>query len=319
MKIPQTRQEAQTNMEQLIAGNLPLPAVTAYLKSRPIGATFSEELLGYRDAVWSHKKAAKFGTADLDLVKTEESTPFYNTFTTCAFILASLGIRVVKHGNWGLKHSTGTFDFLESIGFSLQQLTEKAETALEEFGLAFTSTQAWYPALESLNAARRGLDRPTVFDLLGPLLNPANPRYRIVACPAKVSGYKLALALHNLQNYGCVVSGEDGLSGVTLSEKTTVQQITRFEILESTISPSSFGFSEEFKATRASAEQNVTQFYQLIEGEDTPIKNLVILNAAFALHKLEGHDPLLAVEIIKHALNTGKVKRFFQSYLKYIN
>jgi anthranilate phosphoribosyltransferase len=318
LEVPQTREAAQAVMNELLEGQWSHDQVVQYLRSRPIMEAQVEELLGYRDALWQRRKQAQFPEVQLDIVGTGGvKTPRYNTSTTCAIILSALGVRVAKHGNRGSRSANGAFDFLEAIGLPLDRLTQTALQTLESHNLAFLFARDWHPAFKALASARAEVGQPTVFNLLGPLLNPAAPSCALVGCSTAQTAQVIAEALGHLGIRGATVMG-DGLDEITLAGQSRVYSNSPSEDLMQVICPADFGLKQvELSALQGgNGVENAAEFFALLDGEGRPaIRDLVIANAAYAWTLLHPTCSLPnAVVVVQDALASGRVKQHFNQF-----
>lgn len=318
LSIPNSIESAKRTMEFLLAEDTALETRVEFLQSRPVKAATVEELLGYREALWERRRPATFPKADLDIVGTGGiKAPRYNVSSTCAIILAAMGHSVAKHGNRGSKASNGAFDFLEAIGLNLDRLTELAPTALEQRKLAFLFARDWHPTFKAIAQARAQVKEPTVFNLLGPLMNPASPQYQIIGCVNPDSAQVLANAMLRLGIKGAVVSSE--IDEVSITGPTQVFRVSE-AIDSTTITPADFNLPTypEAEAQGGDSQANAEDFFSLIGGVGRPaIRDLVIANAAFALSTKAQYPLPIAAELVTNALDKGRVAEYFAGYSEF--
>lgn len=322
LSIPQTRDQAREVMEYLLSG-IKQDEIVSFLHSRPISDARPEELLGYRDALWERKRKAEFGHVDLDIVGTGGvRKPRYNVSTTVTFVVAALGIRVAKHGNRGSVKRNGSFDLLEILlGVPLSTLTECAVETLETTGLTFLFARDWHPAFGAIAAARAEVGKPTVFNLLGPLLNPSKPVHKMVGCGDPQVANVVAKALSELGLRALVVTGSDGLDEITLAGSSQVIEVQPDNITTKQIVPEDFAMTtvSEAEIAGGDATANASEFKAIINGQGRkPLVDLVTLNAAFALSLVKGYSVDQAVNTVRTALADGTVAAFFQDFRQFV-
>lgn len=209
-----------------------------------------------------------------------------NISTAVSFVLAGAGLKVAKHGNRAMSSKSGAADVLEALGVKLELTPEHCAQALDEVGLVFLFAQAHHPAMRHVGSARRELGFRTIFNLLGPLSNPAHAQRQLVGVFADDKRQPMAQALMNL---GCesawVVHGHGGLDEVSLSGPTRVTALKEKTLSELEIHPHDLGLKtaplETLKG--GDAAHNAKALRALLEGETGPYRDVVVLNAAAAL------------------------------------
>ncbi len=323
LSIPRTRVQARQVMEYLLSGKAQFDEIVSFLQYRPIDDARPQELLGYRDILWERRRQADFGHVELDIVGTGGvRQPRYNVSTTAAFIAAALGIRVAKHGNRGSVKPNGSCDLLEVLGISLSALTARAVESLQTTGLTFLFARDWHPAFGVLASARAEVGAPTVFNLLGPLLNPSQPEYQIVGCGDPAIAHVIAETLSELGVRALVVTGSDGLDEITLAGSSQLIEVQKSNISTREIVPEDFGM----KTVSASdliggnATANASEFLAILSGQGRkPIVDLVTLNAAFALSLVKPDYSLdSAITTVRTALADGSVETFFENFRSFV-
>lgn len=246
----------------------------------------------------------------------------FNTSTTVAFLLASLGVPVAKHGNRAASGRCGSFDLLEGLGLRLELNAKEVAESLRKFNLGFMFAPLYHPAMKFIAPVRKKLNFQTIFNLLGPLTNPAQVKRQIIGTPTPEIGAKLIEVLRLLDHQeAMVVSGEDGLDEFTLTGKNFLFHLKNGKIrqeifdAEKELNIPKVAFQE---ITGGSIAENVAIFRNLIEGtEKGPLKSLVCLNAAFGL-LVSGkvHNIEEGYAKARLALEEGAVLQTFQNYFR---
>lgn len=245
-----------------------------------------------------------------------------NISTTVAFILASLGVKVAKHGNKAVSSKSGSSDVLEILGIHSSNSLLRQRELLNDKNLAFFHAPFFHPLVGEVREVRQRLGIRTVFNVLGPLLNPNlalknqlvgvyhKPVLRLYAETLQLLGRERAL----------VVRGEDGLDEISLCDETRVVELRSGQISEYSITPEQFGFRRAFHSEieGGTPEQNAEILKQILKGElDGPKFDVVVLNAMFALYAAGVADsPAQAKEVILDAIKSGKVYRYFEDYVR---
>lgn len=209
-----------------------------------------------------------------------------NISTAVSFVLAGCGQKVAKHGNRAMSSKSGAADVLEALGVKLELTPDQCAAALDEVGLVFLFAQAHHPAMRHVGPARRELGFRTIFNLLGPLSNPAGAQRQLVGVFAEDKRRPMAQAMMNL---GCesawVVHGHGGLDELSLSGPTRVTALKDKTLSELEVHPGDLGLAtaplEALKG--GDAAHNALALRALLQGETGPYRDVVLLNAAAAL------------------------------------
>src|ERR1700728_4551435 len=210
----------------------------------------------------------------------------FNISTATAFVTAGAGVRVAKHGNRSISSKCGSADVMEALGVNIQLSPEGAAQCLREVGICFLYAPNLHPAMKQVQAVRRELRMRTMFNLLGPLTNPARASGQVVGVYALDLVEKLAEALSMLGLHrALVVHGLDGLDEITITEKTRVAEAREGSMRSYEVEP------EEFSMVRATlseiaggdAAENAAIIRSILGGEKSPRRDVVLLNAAAAL------------------------------------
>ena len=244
-----------------------------------------------------------------------------NISTTVAFILASMGVQVAKHGNKAVSSSSGSSDVLEILGVSSSNSLLRQRELLNDKNLAFFHAPFFHPLVGEVREVRARLGIRTVFNVLGPLLNPNlalknqlvgvyhKPVLRLYAETLQLLGRERAL----------VVRGEDGLDEISLCGETRVVELRGGQISEYGITPEQFGFARAFhgEIEGGTPEQNAEALKQILKGElSGPKFDIVVLNAMFALYCADVvANPAEAKPLILETIGSGKTWKFYENYV----
>lgn len=234
-----------------------------------------------------------------------------NTSTIAAFILAELGVGVAKHGNRAASGRCGSFDLIEALGVRIDMEADELEKMYEKKGLAFIFARNFHPVLKHFAEARKTFGKPTIFNLLGPLLNPAEPKMQIIGTSFKDQMKMIAEAAQLLGKKNVLlIRGEDGLDEVTLTGETDVVELKNEKIKEYKIRPEDFGLkSVDFeKISGGDLEFNKKIALEILEGKcEDSRADLVYANCALAL-KMVGKVETLREGYLLAKSVIGKVK-----------
>jgi len=213
-------------------------------------------------------------------------TRSFNISTTVAFVVAACGVKVAKHGNRSVSSACGSADVLERLGVNLEVTAERVEHCIAEIGVGFLFAPALHGAMKHAIGPRREVGIRTIFNILGPLTNPAGADRQVLGVYREDLVETLARVLMQLGcRRGFVVHGLDGMDEITLTGPTRVGEIEGGELALYTVEPEDFGLPRSPLAALqgGGAEENAAIVRALLAGEMGPKRDVVLLNAAFAL------------------------------------
>ncbi len=234
----------------------------------------------------------------------------FNISTAAAIVTAAAGVPVAKHGNRSISSRSGSADVLASLGVNIAAELPVVERCLRELQLGFCFAPLFHPAMKRVAEVRKSLGVPTIFNLLGPLANPANAPHQLLGVGKPAVQPLLAEALQRLGTVrSAVVSGADGLDEVTLATTTRVLLVEPNDIVEVEWSPEVFGLTRAPLDSMLidGPEQSADLIRRVLNNEPGPARDIVLLNAAAALWTA-GHvtDPLAATHLAQEALASGQ-------------
>jgi len=243
--------------------------------------------------------------------------PRINVSTISAFILSTAGVKIAKHGNRAASGRCGSFDLLEKLGLKIEKTADELASNFARENLAFIFAPMFFPPMRFFATVRGEIGVPTIFNLLGPLLNPAQPAVQIIGTNSPENAEKICRAAKILKKKRCaVVVGENGLDEICLSGKTLVLEFSDdSEIKKREIFPKDFGFEklpfEKFSG--GGAEENLKIAESILRGENSPHADLVAENCAFVLHFLNRSKSLPeGVEITREILQSKKAEKILE-------
>lgn len=240
----------------------------------------------------------------------------FNISTIAAFIVSACGVTVAKHGNRSVSSRCGSADVLEAAGVRLSLSLEKVSQCLNEAGIAFLYAPDFHPAMKYAAAARKQLGRRTIFNIMGPLCNPAGATHQLVGVfadsllPVVVNvlgalGAKRAVAIHSA----------DGLDEISTTDVTHICEWSDGKVLEYTLSPESFGLKRvPLEALMSSGlEENLRIFFEVLKGGEGLRRDIVLLNAAGALYAADRVPSIKeGLELAREAVDTGRAFARFE-------
>ena len=244
----------------------------------------------------------------------------FNISTTAAFVAAGAGLKVAKHGNRAMSSQCGSADVLAALGIKIDLNAEQVRRCLEKVGMGFMFAPVFHPAMKYASAPRREIGIRTVFNIIGPLTNPAGAKAQVLGV---ADGSLLEKLASVLQGLGCrhalVVHGDDGLDEITITGKTSVCELKDGRIESYAISPGDFGLSqaslESLKG--GNADENAALLRSILAGASGPQRDVVLMNAAAVLLAGERVATLeegisLAKEVIDNGQALTKLERLIE-------
>jgi len=279
-------------METILSGGADEQQIVDFLAALRDKGETEEELVGFATAMRRHARpifpgGIPDGWRLVDTCGTGgDATGTFNVSTCAAFVVAGAGVRVAKHGNRSISSRCGSADVLEALGVNLLTPPERVAECIERVGIGFLFAPALHTAMKHAMPARRRLGGRTVFNLLGPLTNPAGARVQVMGVFAadKVGLMAGALAKLGVER-AFVVHGADGLDEFSLSGETQVAEIHFGTVRNYTVTPEDFGLARApLAALRGGdAAENAAIVRRILEGERGPRRDIVLMNAAAAL------------------------------------
>lgn len=250
-------------------------------------------------------------------------TRSFNISTTVALIVSACGVKVAKHGNRSVSSACGSADVLEALGVNLDVPKEIVENCISEIGVGFLYAPALHGAMKYAIGPRKEIGIRTIFNVLGPLTNPAGADRQVLGVYRESLVDLLARVLANLGcRRGYVVHGLDGMDEVTLTGPTRVAEIKNGEMLLSTIEPEDFGFvrCQLSDLQGGDAEENAAIIRSILSGQSGPKRDVVVLNAAFALAAAGAAEDLQqGLAMSREVIDNGQVAQQLAGLVKLTN
>ncbi|MBV8488523.1 MAG: anthranilate phosphoribosyltransferase [Planctomycetaceae bacterium] len=271
------------------------------------------ELLGAVRAIRERMIAFDMGPvreASLDTCGTGgDGAHTVNVSTAAAIVVAACGVPVVKHGNRAASGKTGSADVLGALGVSVDVEPGAMRRSLNELSIAFLFAPRFHPGLNAIAPVRRQLPFRTIFNLVGPLCNPAGPTHQLVGVPSLDDARRMAevLAASHLVRRALVVTGSDGLDEVTLAGPTHVLIVEGKTIREAAWTPDRFS-PKQVRAgelTASGPEHSAELIMRMLGGEPGPVREVVLANAAAALWTVDPEPLTQAVKRAAEAIDSG--------------
>ncbi|MBI3040824.1 MAG: anthranilate phosphoribosyltransferase [Chloroflexi bacterium] len=244
----------------------------------------------------------------------------FNISTAAALVVAGAGLKVAKHGNRAASSGCGAADVLEALGVKIELTAEQVQRCIAEVGMGFMFAPAFHPAMKYAGPPRREIGIRTVFNILGPLTNPARAGNYLLGVADGSLVEKMALVLQSLGcNHALVVHGEDGLDEISLSGETRVCELKDGGINNYSLSPKDFGLPRASldSLKGGTAAENATLLRSILSGTPGPQRDVVLMNAAAAL--LAGDKAKTVrqgMALAKEALDNGQALSRLEQLIK---
>ncbi|WP_298439525.1 anthranilate phosphoribosyltransferase [Geobacter sp.] len=289
-------------MDQIMSGEATPAQIASFITALRMKGETVEEITGAARVMRDRATPIRVGRNVLDLDRDDinidretildvvgtggDGTNTFNISTTVTFVISACGVKVAKHGNRAVSSACGSADVLESLGVNLDVTPETVEQCLREIGVGFLFAPALHGAMKYAIGPRKEIGIRTIFNILGPLTNPAGADCQVLGVYREELVEKLA---HVLRRLGCrrgfVVHGLDGMDEITITRETRVAEITPEGVTLRLVAPEEFGLSRcrPAELLGGDAAGNAVIVRKVLSGEPGPKRDVVLLNAAFGL------------------------------------
>ncbi len=324
-RVDLSETQAHAAISSIMAGEATEAALAAFLTGLRIKGETPEELAGAVRAAREHANPWTNPLGDRELLDTcgtgGDGANTVNISTATAIVVAACGVPVAKHGNRSASGNSGSAEVLVEMGIDIEAPNEVLARSLAELGLTFLFAPRFHPALRHAGAVRRQLPFRTLFNLVGPLANPARPTLQIVGVSGERQHVLVAEALNRLgSRRAAVVRGADGVDEVTLGGSTHVLWVENGEIKPLTWEPEDFGLPrvtvDELRVTGPT--DSASRLKALLAGESGPVRSSVLANAAAALLVAEKASELKeGVALASDAIDSGRAADLLERWKTY--
>jgi len=315
---------AEAVMNEIMTGEATPVQMSAYLTALSLKGETTDEITASAFGMRSHCVRLLHDVDALEIVGTGgDHANTFNISTTAAIITAAAGIPVAKHGNRSASSKCGSADVLETLGVNINITPEKSAELLKNIGICYMFAQNYHIAMKFVAPIRRELGIRTVFNIIGPLTNPAGAKMELMGVYEKELVEPLAQVLSNLGvKNAMVVHGEDGLDEISLSASTFICEVKNGWVKSYIITPEQFGFDRCKKEDLlgGTPPENAKILRALLNGEKGPKRNAAILNAAAAMFitgRYESIDD--AVKTAKNVVDSGKALKKLDDFIRFSN
>ncbi|WP_240761106.1 anthranilate phosphoribosyltransferase [Mycolicibacterium sp. CR10] len=281
--------QAAWAMDQIMTGTATPAQIAGFGVSMKMKRPTSAEVFEMADIMLKHARRVPtdvIGTDTVDVVGTGgDGANTVNLSTMASIVVAAAGVKVVKHGNRAASSLSGGADTLEALGVRIDLGPDEVARCVAEVGIGFAFAPQFHPSYRHAGAVRREIGVPTVFNLLGPLTNPAAPRAGLIGCAWADLAEVMAGVFATRGSSVLVVHGDDGLDELTTTTTSTIWRVQAGTVERLTFDPAAFGFARAHisELVGGDAESNAAEARAVLAGAKGPVRDAVLLNAAGAL------------------------------------
>ncbi len=319
-----TYKEAYQSMDEIMSGKTSEIEISSYLTALSIKGATIEEISASAEAMRSH--ALEFET-DLDVLEIVgtggDKSNSFNISTTSAIVISAAGVPITKHGNRSASSKCGAADVLEELGVNINLGPEESLKVFEEANICFLFAQKYHQAMKHVSNVRSQLGVKTIFNILGPLTNPAHAKNQVLGVYAEELVEPLANVLVDLGiKSGMVVYGQDCIDEISISDKTTVCEIRDSKITKYEISPEDYGIplAKKSDIVGGDAEFNAEITLNVLKGKKGPQRDAVLMNSAAGLY-VAGKAESMAegIKIAEEVIDSGKALEQLNKFIALTN
>lgn len=315
---------ARAVMDEIMSGEASDIQKSAYLTALSMKGETIDEITASALEMRNHGMKLLDDMDVLEIVGTggDQSNSF-NISTTSSIVIAAGGVPVAKHGNRAASSKSGAADVLEALGVNIMVSPAKSAQMLKEIGICFLFAQTYHTAMKYVGPVRKELGIRTIFNILGPLANPAGASMQVMGVFSEDLVEPLARVLSNLGvKRALVVYGQDKLDEISMSAPTSVCEIRDGAFQSYTITPEQFGFErcEKDALTGGTPQENAQITLDILGGKKGAKRNAVVMNSGAALYVAGKADTLEAgMRMAEELIDSGKAKAKLDEFIKYSN
>ncbi|NLM35935.1 MAG: anthranilate phosphoribosyltransferase [Clostridiales bacterium] len=325
-----TELEAEAAMNEIMKGEFQPSLVGAFLIGLRMKGESIDEITG---CVKSMKKNAKGFNLESQAEKNHKTLVIdtcgtggdeantFNISTAVAIIAAAAGVRVAKHGGRAVSSKSGSADVLAEMGFNINAERDISEQCIKETGMTFLFAPNYHPAMKHAAPIRRQLSTRTIFNIIGPLTNPADIKGQVLGVFDRDLTNKIGQVLLRLgRERALVVHGDDGLDEITITGQTTVTEVKDGKVIDYTIDPRDYGISlcKKEDLQGGDARENAKIILDIFKGEKGPKRDIILINAAAALYVGKAVDGIYeGIKLAEEIIDTGKAYEKLKEIVKF--
>ena len=308
----------------IMSGEASDSQIGAFLASLKTKGETLNEITGGAIVLRNNMVTIKSKPETIDIVGTGgDAKGTFNISTTSAIVTAACGIPVAKHGNKAVSSKSGAADVLEELGVNINISMEKVKKCLEKINITFLNAPNHHPSMKNVAKIRSDLSIRTIFNILGPLANPAKVKTQLTGVYSIDWVEPIAKVLKELKfNNAWVVHGMDGMDEITTTDSTYINEVKDGKINKFYIKPEEYGIarSNPSDLIGGSPAENAKALVQLLKGEKSPYRDIVLLNTAASLKISKKVNSIIeGIEFSKNIIDSGKALSCLESLIKYTN
>lgn len=279
-------EQASQAMSQIVSGDVTSAQLAAFLVALRAKGETVDEVVGFRDAVLEHAIPLHVSDAALDIVGTGgDHHKTVNISSAASIICAAGGVPVLKHGNRAASSASGSSDVLSELGIALDSSPEHVEQVFDSVGIGFAFAAKHHPGFKYAAQTRSELGIPTIFNILGPLCNPARPQAMAVGVASEQRVGLIVGVLQSSDVSALVFRGDEGLDELSTCGYSRIWEVSHGQVLEHTFDPATVGIAratlDEIRG--GTPAENAHAIRNVFEGERGPVRDIICLNAAAGL------------------------------------
>jgi anthranilate phosphoribosyltransferase len=312
-----TMAQAAGVMEEMTTGQVTPAQFGAFVTALRIKGETADEIAGLASVMRAKSVRVKTTDPVIDIVGTGgDNSRSFNISTTAAFVAAGAGIKVAKHNNRAITSQCGSADVLEALGIKIELDADQVKDCLEKVGIGFMFAHLFHPAMKFAAAPRREIGIRTIFNILGPLTNPALAQSQVLGVPGEELGAKMVQVLQRLgSKHALVVHSLNGMDEISVAGQSRVWELKDGKITEYQVSPQDFGLAAAGVETLAGGtpRENAAILRAVLEGEKGPRRDAVLMNAAAGIavsQRTKNRSGLPALkegaEIARETIDSGR-------------
>ena len=312
-----TMAQAAEVMEEMTTGQITPAQFGAFVTGLRIKGETADEIAGLASVMRAKSVRVKMPEPVIDIVGTGgDNSRSFNISTAAAFVAAGAGIKIAKHNNRAMTSQCGSADVLEALGMKIELDASQVKDCLEKIGIGFMFAPMFHPSMKFAAAPRREIGIRTIFNILGPLTNPALAESMVLGVPSEELGEKLVQVLQRLgSKHVMVVHSLNGMDEISVAGKSRVWELKDGKITDYQVSPEDFGMVTAGVETLVGGtpRENAAILRAVLEGEKGPRRDAVVMNAAAGIavsHRPENRSGLPALkesaDIAKEAIDSGQ-------------
>lgn len=301
-------------MENIMDGDATEAQIGAFITALRIKGETDEEIAGLASVMRAKATPVNVSGHTIDVVGTGgDGSNSFNISTAAAFVAAGAGLKVAKHGNRAASSWCGSADILEALGVEIELGPEKVTECIEKAGIGFMFAPMYHPAMKYAASPRKEIGIRTVFNILGPLTNPAKVKHMVLGVPSQELGAKITTVLYRLgTEHSLVVHSQEGMDELSISGTSYIWEITENEVSSPyEVKPKDFGLkpADTTSMKGSSPKENAAMLHRIFDGEKGALRDVVVMNAAAALVAGDMMKDLKqAARLAEEIIDSGKAK-----------